>query len=90
MKILSQSPVTAAHLSDLPADWRTLALRGLRRPLLEAFDVYKSNVYYGVITETEAEHAAILAWYRALCDLDPAALTQIPAGIRRYGEGVRP
>lgn len=72
-------------------------LRALRKPLLQAFDIYKSNVYYGVITETEEEHAEVLAWYAALLDIGntnafsravtitaESAIQNVPAGVRRY------
>lgn len=70
-------------------------LRALRKPLLQAFDIYKSNVYYGVITETEEEHAEVLAWYAALLDIGntnakartmtaEGAIQNVPAGVRRY------
>ncbi len=60
------------------------AQRQVREPLLKAFDVYKSNVNYGVIIETDAEHFAVLEWYRKLCDLRPEAFENIPSQIERY------
>lgn len=70
-------------------------LRALRKPLLQAFDIYKSNVYYGVVAETEEEHAEVLAWYAALLDIGntntkartmtaEGAIQNVPAGVRRY------
>lgn len=71
-------------------------LRALRKPLLQAFDIYKSNVYYGVVTETEEEHAEIVEWYRTLLgigEINPLsrsfetvdeAIRNVPAGVRRY------
>ena len=68
-------------------------LRALRKPLLQGFDIYRSNVYYGVIGETEVEHAEVLAWYAALLDIGNAkartmtaesAIQNVPAGVRRY------
>lgn len=61
-------------------------IRFLRKPLLKAFDVYKSNVYYGVVKETEAEHAAVLAWYKNLCDLKTEAVESVPAAVQKYLE----
>lgn len=52
--------------------------------LLKAFDVYKSNVYYGVVKETDERHVAVLAWYRDLCDLKAEAVENIPDEIMRY------
>ena len=85
MKILKREALTvekAAGLDGLPE--KAEALRTLRKPLLEAFDVYKSNAYYGIVSETEEEHAVVLAWYRALLDLDESALKNMPAHIEKY------
>ena len=85
MKILKREALTvekAAGLDGLPE--KAEALRTLRKPLLEAFDIYKSNVYYGIVSETEEEHAAVLAWYRKLLDLDDDSLKVVPDEIARY------
>lgn len=88
MKILQRNPITltdARHLEGLRiyAD----ALRQLRAPLLDAFDIYKSNVYYGVIEESEQQHEEILAWYRDLCDLKESAIATPPHGVQKYLKG---
>ena len=62
-------------------------VRQLRAPLLAAFDIYKSNVLYGLIEEDAATHEAVLTWYRALLDRDPDALTNVPAGVLPYVKG---
>lgn len=59
-------------------------LRKMRKPLLEAFDIYKSNVSYGVVDETEQEHIVISQWYLDLLDLKPNALDNVPECIGRY------
>lgn len=74
-------------------------LRALRKPLLKAFDIYKSNVYYGIIEETQEEHNAILQWYHTLLDIEGTApviladgspmtaeeaIRNIPEKIKRY------
>lgn len=60
--------------------------RKMRQPLLKAFDVYKTNVEYGVVEETAEEHEAIIAWYKSILDLDQHALTatSIPSKIAKY------
>ena len=58
--------------------------RKLRSPLLKAFDVYKTNVQYGIIEETQEEHEAIIAWYHDLLDLDQTAIDNPPAKVRSY------
>ncbi len=85
MKILKRKSLTLEDARGLDGlDAKTEALRTLRAPLLDAFDVYKSNIYYGIVTETEAEHAAVLAWYRGLLDLDVDALAEVPDGVKKY------
>lgn len=88
MKILKRKALTLEDtmgLDGLAA--RSDALRTLRAPMLDAFDVYKSNVYYGIITETDEQHAEIVAWYHDLCDLKDSAIAAPPAGIRKYLKG---
>ena len=59
-------------------------LRSKRKKLLEAFDVYKTNVSYGLIEEDQESHQAITAWYRGLLDLDPEAFDDVPIWIQRF------
>lgn len=88
MKILKRKALTIEDTKGLDGlSAGSEALRTLRAPLLDAFDVYKSNIYYGIITETDEQHAEIVAWYRDLCDLKESALTTPPEGIRKYLKG---
>ena len=88
MKILKRKSLTIKDTEGLNGlAVRSDALRTLRAPLLDAFDVYKSNIYYGIITETDKQHAAIVAWYHDLCDLKESAISEPPAGIRKYLKG---
>lgn len=85
MKIIGRKMIGADNLKALAGTAAELiAKRQLRKPLLEAFDIYKSNVYYGIVSETEEEHAAVLAWYRKLLDLEDDSLTVVPDEIARY------
>lgn len=85
MKILERKQITTNDLDDVSGTAADLPIkRNLRQPLLNAFDIYKSNVYYGVIVESAAEHTAILEWYKSLLDLDRAALENPPAAIKKY------
>lgn len=59
-------------------------LRVKREKLLEAFDIYKSNVNYGAITETEQEHEAIISWYHRILDLDEDAIDNVPEKVAQY------
>lgn len=85
MKILSVKMINEANLPELreTSEYKD-AKRQLREPLLKAFDVYKTNVYYGVVTETEREKAEIIEWYNAMCDLKEWAIEKVPDKVRRY------
>lgn len=59
-------------------------LRAKREPLLRAFDIYKTNLSYGIFTESESEHNEIISWYKDLLDLKDNAFTNIPENISKY------
>lgn len=59
-------------------------LRLKRRKILSAYDIYKTNVLYGTLSETEQEHAEIVAWYQRLLDLEVSAFDEVPEKIRYY------
>lgn len=59
-------------------------LRAKRKPLLEAFDKYKSNVNYGIVVETETARDTIVAWYNDLLNLVETAFNTIPSEIQYY------
>lgn len=75
--------ITSQDLGNL-GDYSNDGIRQLRKPLLEAFDIYKSNVTYGVEVETEEEHLEIMAWYQQLLNLNTQAVDNIPTKIQRY------
>lgn len=87
MKVLSKRLIGIDDTAALPTGKKEDALRTLREPLLSAFDIYKQNVNYGILTETEEERETILAWYRDLCDLDETAIREVPAKIKKYVRG---
>ena len=59
-------------------------LRMERERLFRAFDIYKANVRYGVVGESEEEHALITEWYRKALDLDTNAIRDYPVVLNRY------
>ena len=59
-------------------------LRLERERLFKAFDIYKANVRYGVISESEEEHTRITEWYRKALDLDIDAIKDYPVVLNRY------
>lgn len=73
-------PYTTSQLEEN----RLNDLRKKREPLLIAFDKYKGNVQYGVLSETAAEHAEIIAWYKDLLDLKQSAFENIPSKVNHY------
>lgn len=85
MKILSSRKINNDDLVKFPnGEEKANAIRQLREPLLKAFDIYKSNVYYGIILETQEQHAEVLYWYRDLCDLKESALYNVPYDVLQY------
>lgn len=62
----------------------TEMLREARKRAFRAFDIYKTNISYGIISETKAKHTEILNWYNACCDLDKEAINNVPSEIKEY------
>lgn len=59
---------------------------------LKAFDIYKSNVNYGLEEETEEQKQEIISWYNAILDF-PDKITvntvvddfpKVPKAIKKY------
>lgn len=85
MKILSKHKINNSDIDDLINTQEINSIiRQLRKPLLEAFDIYKTNVAYGIEVETDEEKEHILAWYNNLLDKNVDALRNIPNKILRY------
>lgn len=61
-----------------------LGIKILRHPVLLAYDIYRINVLYGDIIETEEEHMEILSWAKRARDKDTDALKNIPEKIKHY------
>ena len=61
-----------------------VVLRQKRGKLFKAFDIYKSNIEYGLITETDEVHQRIALWYLLALDLDYNAITNYPHELDRY------
>ena len=83
--MIKRKKITIETTAMLPSSTiKDNAIRQLREPLLKAFDIYKSNIYYGIVTETIEEHENILRWYKDLCDLNINAIENVPALIKKY------
>lgn len=61
-----------------------VVLRQKREKLFKAFDIYKSNIEYGLITETDEAHQRIASWYLLALDLDYNAIANYPTELDRY------
>lgn len=59
-------------------------LRMERERLFKAFDIYKANVRYGVVGESDEEHTRITEWYRKALNLDANAIRDYPVALNRY------
>lgn len=63
---------------------RLTLIRDARSKLLTAFDKYKTNVQYGVVTESNAQHSIVVNWYQSLLDLKDEAFINVPEQIKYY------
>ena len=59
-------------------------LRAKRTRLFRAFDIYKQNVSYGLVDETNDRHEEIKAWYNKCRELDYEAINNPPLEIKKY------
>ena len=59
-------------------------LRKKREKVFVAFDIYKQNVSYGLISETQKEHETITEWYLKCLNLDKEALDNVPNSVKRF------
>jgi hypothetical protein len=70
--------------------------RDFRSRQFAAFDIYKSNIDYGIIEETEEERDEIISWYLLMLEFpdhiteenyDTIIFPETPAIIRSYIDG---
>ena len=59
-------------------------LRNKRAKLFKAFDIYKENVNYGLIEETQETHSKLATWYQKCLDLDFEAIETCPSELDKY------
>ena len=59
-------------------------LRSQREVILTAFDKYKTNVLYGIETETEEQKKEVIEYYNKLLALDKDAINNVPAYLEYY------
>ena len=71
---------------DLITNTKLNRFRVLRTALLEAFDKYKSNVNYGILSEDNETKIKIISWYNDLLNLVESAFedNNIPSEIKHY------
>lgn len=68
----------------LPKESADNAKRQLRKPLLNALDVYDKNVSKGRVIEDVLQKFEIDMWYQDICDLKDSAFKVIPNPIDKY------
>lgn len=61
-----------------------MVLRSKREPILTAWDTFKTNESFGIITITEERKAEIISWYYAILDLDEYAIDNPPEEVKKY------
>ena len=59
-------------------------LRTKRARLFKAFDIYKENVNYGLISEDEQTHERLATWYHKCLELDFEAIDNCPSELEKY------
>lgn len=71
-------------VSRLPKEHADDAKRQLRKPLLNALDVYDKNVSKGRVVESAEQKEVVDAWYRDICDLNTDAFKTTPDCVKKY------
>lgn len=69
---------------EIAEEMRLGKLRMKREPLLKSFDIYKSNVIYGTVVETDEQKAIVKEWYQKILDLDEEAIDNPPSVVAKY------
>ena len=69
---------------EIAEEIRLDKLRMKRDPLLKAFDIYKSNIMYGTVVETDEQKAIVKEWYQKILDLDEEAIDNPPSVVAKY------
>lgn len=69
---------------EIAEEMRLGELRMKREPLLKAFDIYKSNVMYGTVVETDEQKTLVTEWYQKILDLDEEAIDNPPSVVTKY------
>ena len=59
-------------------------LRAKRLNLFKAFDILKSNIYFGIDHIDSVEQQALIKWYEAALDLEEEAINNPPAILAKY------
>ncbi len=84
MEIISIKKLVTSDAINAKGSEKIDVLRSVRKDLLKAFDVYKTNVSFGIVKQTELEIAVAKKWYEKLLDLNKEAFLDIPSQIAKY------
>ncbi len=83
MKILNVSEMKIEDANMIGEEKLTL-FRQIRKKQLQAFDIYKTNLFYGLEEETEEEKIAVIDWYNGVLNLNADAIKNIPQKVKKY------
>ena len=81
-KIINNELVLDVYDANIVDDNYRQNLRSHRDSLFAAFDIYKTNVFYGI--ENDSDRQLIIEWYQRVLDLDEDAINNPPQKIARY------
>lgn len=81
-KVINNELVLDVYDANIVDDNYRQYLRSHRDSLFAAFDIYKTNVFYGI--ENDSDRQLIIEWYQRVLDLDEDAINNPPQKIARY------
>lgn len=87
-KLLEKGKITQKEYEEKKLD----AFKNYRALVFKAYDIYKTNVIYGLEIETEEEKLELIRWYNLMRDYPIMMATEkefpeIPEKIRYYMGG---
>ncbi len=84
MKIIGIKKLDAKDANNVYGEERLNLFRTVRKDLLKAFDIYKSNVSFGIEIQTDLEMTEVKNWYKNLLDLKSEAFFNVPCKVEKY------
>lgn len=84
MEIIGISKLGAKDANKVYGEERLNLFRTVRKDLLKAFDIYKSNLSFGIEIQSELEITEVKNWYKKLLDLESEAFFTVPCQVKKY------